>query len=85
MKTSQIFLWAFAGLTLCVGIVLIGVGSSFLVSDLGGCNNEVVTEPPTCEAGGNSDTVEVEFDWKYLTVSPVIVFAVHFYFLAACG
>jgi len=70
MKTSQIFLWVFAGIALCAGVILIGIGSSFIANQPASCTDEL-PESPTCDADGSGGTedIEVYFDSKYFRVS----------------
>ena len=64
MKVAKVLIWVFAGLIFCAGVVLIGIGASYLVS--GDSCNDVVTETPTCgstECPSNPTSFSVDVDF----------------------
>ena len=63
MKVAKVLIWVFAGLIFCAGVVLIGIGASYLVS--GDSCNDVVTE---CPSNPSSFSVDVDF-YSQLRVS----------------
>ena len=74
-NSKNVIIWLVAGIVFCVGVVMIGIGSSFLVDSKPApptCETSPCESPTSCEVencGGTDGSFDVQFDEFHLRVN----------------